>query len=213
MMATAIKRRPTYPQLIDMITRCGGNLSRVGAECGYSARSVQGWIKDAHEPIKIGLLEAIAKAKAIEARSKLLKHSVKAFIIPSELKALVSLHYRLSDAELNQLEIDQVLATYDTDPDKPQTLKYKLTWSQLAAELAKIENMTIQICGRNINRWYLHVLMHWVGLGDESPVFDDYEYLPEVTFKKHDNQDQREVYLKFIEPIVRLLIKRLEQYL
>lgn len=212
-MATAIKRRPTYPQLIDMITRCGGNLSRVGAECGYSARSVQGWIKDAHEPIKIGLLEAIAKAKAIEARSKLLKHSVKAFIIPSELKALVALHYRLSDTELNQIEIDQVLAAYDTDPDKPRDLKYKLTWAELGQELAKIEQMTIAVGGRNISRWYLHVLLHWVGMGDESPLFDEYEYLPEVLTKSNDGNDHAQVYLKYIEPIVRLLIKRLEPYL
>ena len=89
MMAINVKRRPTYPELGELITRCGGNLSRVGAECGYTARSVQGWIKDAHDPIKIGLLERIAQAKAIEAKAKLLKHSVKAFIIPSELKALV----------------------------------------------------------------------------------------------------------------------------
>jgi len=217
-MATAIKtqskrHRPTYPQLAELITRCGGNLSRVGSECGYSARSVQGWIKDAHEPVKIGLLEAIAKAKAVEAKARILKHSVKAFIIPSELKALVALHYRLSDTELNQIEIDQVLASYDTDPDRPKALKYKLTWAELGQELAKIEQMTIAVGGRNISRWYLHVLLHWVGMGDESPLFDEYEYLPEVLSKSNDGNDQARVYLKYIEPIVRLLIKRLEQYL
>lgn len=211
MMAINVKRRPTYPELGELITRCGGNLSRVGAECGYTARSVQGWIKDAHDPIKIGLLERIAQAKAIEAKAKLLKHSVKAFIIPSELKALVALHYRLSDTELNNLEIDQVLAAYDTDPDKPRTLKYKITWAELAAELARIENMTITVSGRNINRWYLHVLMCWIGLADESPLLDDYEFLPDI--QTEDRDGNYNVALKYIEPIVRLLIKRLEQYL
>lgn len=228
MVATAIKtspkrsekRRPTYPQLHQLILDNHGNLAHVAAECGYSTRSVEQWIKEANEVTRLGLFEAIGKGKAegnrkrlLEIKTQRLKRSVPAFIIPSEIKALVSLHYRLTDAELNNLEIDQVLATYDTDPDKPRALKYKLTWAELGQELAKIEQMTIAVGGRNLNRWYLHVLLHWVGLGDESPVFDDYDYLPEITFKKHDNQDQREVYLKYIEPIVRLLIKRLEPYL
>ena len=212
MMAINVKKRlPSYPQLNDLIIQCAGNLSRVGSKCGYSARYIQIHIKNAPEPIKIGLLESIAKAKALEARSRLLKKSVPVFIIPSEIKALVSLHYRLTDTELNNLEIDQVLATYDTDPDKPRSLKYKLTWAELAKELATLEQMTISVAGRNVSRWYLHVLMHWAGVGKFSPVFEDYDMLPEITFE--NKEGYQEVYLKCIEPIVRLLIKRLEQYL
>lgn len=211
-MAINVKKRlPSYPHLDELITQCGGNLSRVGSKCGYSARYIQIHIKNAPEPVKIGLLESIAKAKALEARSRLLKKSVPVFIIPSEIKALVSLHYRLTDTELNNLEIDQVLATYDTDPDKPRSLKYKITWAELATELARIENMRIAVAGRNVSRWYLHVLLHWAGVGSQSPVFEDYDLLPEITFENKEGYP--EVYLKYIEPIVRLLIKRLEQYL
>jgi len=68
MMATAIekrvKHRPTYPQLHQLILDNHGNLSHVGAECGYSTRSVEQWIKDANEPTRLGLLEAQAKGKA-----------------------------------------------------------------------------------------------------------------------------------------------------
>lgn len=221
MMATAIKRtkhRPTYPQLHQMILDNHGNLAHVAADCGYSTRSVEQWIKEANELTRLGLLEAIAKGKTngnvkrlLEIKTQRLKRSVPAFIIPSEIKALVSLHYRLTDTELNNLEIDQVLATYDTDPDKPRSLKYKLTWAELATELARIENMRIAVAGRNVSRWYLHVLMHWAGLGIQSPVFDEYEHLPDLCFENKEGYP--EVYLKYIDPIVRLLIKRLEQYL
>lgn len=226
MIATAIKtsskrsekRRPTYPQLHQMILDNHGNLAHVAADCGYSTRSVEQWIKEANEVTRLGLLEAIAKGKTnsnvkrlLEIKTQRLKRSVPAFIIPSEIKALVSLHYRLTDTELNNLEIDQVLATYDTDPDKPRSLKYKLTWAELAKELATLEQMTISVAGRNVSRWYLHVLMHWSGVGNQSPVFEDYDHLPEVCFEGREGH--QEVYLKYIEPIVRLLIKRLEQYL
>lgn len=222
MIATAIKRpakhRPTYPQLHQSILDNHGNLAHVAAECGYSTRSVEQWIKEANEVTRLGLLEAIAKGKAqgnvkrlLEIKTQRLKRSVPAFIIPSEIKALVSLHYRLTDTELNNLEIDQVLATYDTDPDKPRSLKYKITWAELAKELATLEQMTINVSGRHVHRWYLHVLMHWAGVGKFSPVFEDYDMLPEITFE--NKEGYQEVYLRYIEPIVRLLIKRLEQYL
>ena len=221
MMATAIekrvKHRPTYPQLHQMILDNHGNLSHVGAECGYSTRSVEQWIKDANEPTRLGLLEAQAKGKAagnvkrlLEIKTQRLKRSVPAFIIPAEIKALVSLYYRLTDAELNELEIDQVLATYDTDPDKPSTLKYKITWAELGQVLAGLEALTINIDGYHVNRWYLHVLMHWAGVGDQSPVFEDYQYLPDVMI---DGRNGPEVIHKHIEPIVRLIIKRLSKYL
>ncbi len=200
-----------------ILDQCG-NLAHVAAECGYSTRSVELWIKEANELTRLGLLEAIAKGKAagnvkrlLEIKTQRLKRSVPAFIIPSEIKALVSLHYRLTDTELNNLEIDQVLATYDTDPDKPRSLKYKLTWAELAKELATLEQMTISVCGRHVHRWYLHVLMCWAGVGEQSPVREDYDYLPDIMTENHDGSYS--VQLKHIEPIVRLLIKRLEPYL
>jgi len=194
------QHRPSLTELPDLFDRFGGNIVRLAAFLEYKPRQVNRWIAEAAEPIRIGLLERLAQARATEARAKLLRPEIQVFIIPSEIKTLVSLYYRCSWDELQALDVTDILNLMDCDPEKPPSLRYKLSWPDLKEVVVSLDAQPTVISGVTYEWWHQHVMLCWVGLGDESPALSQYDALPEVT-------------PKVIEATVRLLIKRLGKYL
>lgn len=194
------RHRPSLPELGDALERFGGSRKKVAQFYGYSKRSVDIWIDDAQEDIKIGLLEIEAKAKAAAKQAKLRRQELGAFIIPGELKPLVSLYYRLSWAELNQLEIAQVLELADQDPDQAQALRVKLTWEQVAKALDPLADVIATRGSMHIKGWDQHVLYCWVGLSEKSPLWEHWDQMPDPSPAD-------------TEETVRAVIQKLSQFL
>lgn len=194
------KHRPTYKELPELFDLFGGNLFKVADYTGYSPRQVNYWITEADPIIKIGLMERLAAARLRQKRAVDLRPELPAFIIPSEIKALVSLFYRLSWDALLMLDIQDMLYDMDADPEKPPTLRYKMEWADLRDSLNALDAATSTIHGVGYYKWHQHVLMTWVGLNEQSPLWETYEALPEVT-PEHT------------EKTLRALIKQLSKYL
>lgn len=236
------KKRPTYPELAEIIDLCCGNLHEVAHYTEHSIRQVNYWLTRAPEEIKVGLMEGLALARTRQKRAVTLRIEIPAFIIPHELKALVSLYYRLSWDELMTLDINDMLTGMDDDPEKPATLRYKMDWADLRSAILDIDHGFLYahpiarpldnpikpgelmdreepkmiggsaiIQGVTYDWWHQHILMSWVGLQSESPLYQAHEHPPEVMQDSRDGG--REMIPSFIEPTVRLLIKRLETYL
>lgn len=201
------KQRPTLPRLGELIEQYGGNVSRLADNLGYSPKQIHRWIADAPDLARIGLLEKLATARATEQRARLLRSDVPAFIIPAEIKTLVGLFYRLSWDELQALDVQDILNLMDCDPDAPRSLRYKMDWADLRNCLTEIDNSDTAVCGVHYHAWNQHVLMAWVGLCDQSPLWSTHEDLPRVV---DDNLRAVGVHL---ETTVRKLIQLLEKYL
>ena len=201
------KQRPSLPQLAELIEQFSGNITRLADDLGYKPRQIHRWISDAPDLARIGLIEKLMVARATEARARLLRSDVPAFIIPSEIKTLVGLFYRRSEAELNALDIQSILDMMDSDPERPASLRYKMDWADLKSSLLAIDSDASNVCGVTYPGWNQHVLMCWVGLCDESPLWESHSDLPRVV------DDEGRAVGPHLESTVRLLIKQLEQYL
>lgn len=245
-----LKRRPKLTELPDLFNHFGGNIQALAKATGYSRDQVYVWINEAAPPIKEALLEKLEQSRVKYAQDKLiadvnkeLRKEIPAFVIPSEIKQLVSLYYRLSEIELSYIDITDMLKDMDADPEKPSTLRYKMDWADLKSAVLDLDNGfeyaalirpskivpgvkwdrkpperlggPVVIGGVTYEWWNQHVLMSWVGLYKESPLHELHEYSPELfdEIERPDGSKSKEVKQVFLEPVLRLLIKRLEKYL
>lgn len=224
------RHRPTLKSLPDLFDQFGGDVSKVAKFTGYSRDQVYTWINEAPDEIREWLLQRLAKARAARDRAKLLRPELPAFIIPVEIRPLIRLYYRTPWPELQLLEVSEVLAHMDEDPDAPKALRRKLTWQDLRDILAGkpadldadlnpipgtaksgISELTVQAEGMHLTGWHEHVLLSWIGLGDESPLWEHHEHLPKVV--EPDRDGQLWPVGDHLENTLRLLIQRLEPYL
>jgi hypothetical protein len=235
---TKTRRRPGYKELPELFDMFGGNLHKVADYTGYGVRQVNYWITEAPEAVKIGLMEHLAKARARQKQAIDLRPELPGFIIPSEIKPLVSLYYRLPFEELLLLDIEDMLLAMDSDPDKPPTLRYKMEWQDLKDAILDLEHTfqytrpsrpnspadepktlggPVTIGGVTYEWWHEYVLMSWVGLNALAPLLERHEYPPEVMQDVGKDPEtglmKREVIPHYLEKTIRLLIKRLGRYL
>lgn len=229
-----VRKRPSYARLLELIDMMGGNLHKVADYTGYKVRQVNYWITEADPEMKAILCEALARARARQRRAIDLRPEIPAFLIPSEIKPLVSLYYRLPWDELMLLDIEFMLKGMDDDPEKPPTLRYKMEWADLKAAVLDLDQTfpyappgkpdqvrtlggPVTVQGVTYEWWHQHILMHWIGLGAESPLFEQYDYPPEVMqdagIDLQTGLMRREVIPALLEKTIRLLIQRLGRHL
>lgn len=235
---TVKKPRPTLKELGELIELYCGNIPALAEDLGYKPRQVYRWIREAPEALQIELMALIAKGRAIAKRARDLKQAEPlALLLPHEIKSLISLYYRLTWDQLMAWDVEDVLSMMDSDPEAPPSLRYKMSWADLRTELAGVapdldanglavprtgyvglESLTVAVGESHYAGWHQHTLMSWVGLNDQSPLWDHHDHLPQVieTVRVLEDGvwvDKSVPFGPHIEATVRLLIKRLEKYL
>lgn len=231
--------RPTLQRLGELIELYSGNIPRLADDLGYKRRQVYRWIQDAPDAIRDALLDKIAEHRAIAKRAKSLRDTEHlSYVPPIDIRSLLSPYYRLPWDCLMDMDISDVLAEMDDDPEAPKTLRQKLGWDDLRRELQGVlpeydtsgdpvpgtgytglEQMTVEVEGVHYTGWHEYTLRAWVGLIDTASLCQSHEWLPQVVDRVVKTDDHGNEFVRWIpvgphiENTVRMLIKRLEPYL
>lgn len=225
----APRHRPRLSELPSLFQRHGGNLQALGRELGYSAKQIGRWIKDAGDQRE--LLEwHLNWSRQESERTKGLRPSVPAVILPGELKQLVRTYYTTPWAELLKLEKDDlesqslraemapndegndVLWTWinqrstsvrtKPNPTTGETLHHQLSWADVRDLLDGLDERAD------------HVARAWSGCPQESPLRLRLlaEDPPQAPSRVRD--DEREALVRgLISAVAQKLIKRAERLL